>query len=338
MKHRSLHLIRRRIKDQILQLGFTARNSLFECNPHSRDYKTADLCCSLLRGVDFIRRHQREDGALIDFLLPIGSSDGWMTAHVAWVVEEVPELERVRHKAAGYLNWLGNESNGVWGYNTLVGNDCDSTAQALLVLHNAGYKVPSSWVMELAAQQHANGGYSTFRKHKLFPNGWQIPHPDVTLVVVAALRRLGIAPEAQLRATKWIDALDNASELIPYWWSSPAYIYWCSMRTGRHSSKVSKFLSNTLPSATTVPDLAMLTWASLREKGWSNDTLSGVNRLISLQRNDGSWPCSPCLRLTNPAIMAPKVNAPGTIYSGQRRNFSTAHAVAALSFANLCTR
>jgi hypothetical protein len=53
---------------------------------------------------------------------------------------------------------------------------------------------------------------------------------------------------------------------------------------------------------------------------------------------DGSWPCAPCLRVTDPHEHVTHPHLRGTCYADGRRIFSTAHAVAALASVQAATR
>src|SRR5262245_45373884 len=51
-------------------------------------------------GVRFLHTHQRSNGIWKGFLLPPGAATTWLTAHVAFVVEDVAELEGECFRAA----------------------------------------------------------------------------------------------------------------------------------------------------------------------------------------------------------------------------------------------
>ncbi len=78
--------------------------------------------------------------------------------------------------------------------------------------------------------------------------------------------------------------------------------------------------------------LAMLIVAALADGGWPQPLGDAVDRLLRERRQDGSWPCAPCLRNTR-ADHEASFDAPGPVYADRYRTISTAHAVAALSLA-----
>src|SRR5216684_8928849 len=58
-------------------------------------------------GCTFLRRRQARTGAWKGFLLPPGAATSWLTAHVAFVVEDVPELTDACRRAALHLESTG---------------------------------------------------------------------------------------------------------------------------------------------------------------------------------------------------------------------------------------
>ncbi|WP_239405180.1 prenyltransferase/squalene oxidase repeat-containing protein [Frankia sp. Cj3] len=286
-------------------------------------------------GAAFLRRRQRQDGALRDFALEPGLSDAWMTAHVALVLEGVPKARQVQSRAAGYLFMQGC-AKGAWGFNGRVREDADSTAQALIVLAGSGYAVPRAWRDTLLGFQHPNGGFSTYRCPTTGPvNGWQAPHADVTLAAHAALRDLDL--DAATRAQAFLERLvANDGLATAYWWATPAYCLWAQVKFGFGGRQAGSKAAEELAGAPSGPlDVAMLGWAAASELT-SSATADAVSYLLATQLVDGSWPCSPCLRVTDPALHSSRLKAPGRVYSGGRRVFSTAHAVAAVAKLHAC--
>jgi hypothetical protein len=311
------------------------------------------------RAVRFLERAQRWDGSFRDFLLDPGASSAWITAHVALVVESMPELQDACAAAARHLHELGCRDGG-WGYNRRVGFDCDSTAQALLVLHRHGYRIRDAWIAEIAGAQSPCGGFPTYRPTG--PNGtpesgWQAPHPDVTLVVVRMMDRMGILPAERARAAQWLTTQAKGGIVPAYWWTTPAYGLWAQAQAGFEPDAALQTALQLLPSSGAVPDLPMLLVAASPGAASCNasagaaagDSSAGAAAgdssaeaaaeracqqamiaLLSQQRADGSWDCAPRLRVTDPDVFRSSVDARGRVYSGQRRVFSTAHAIAAL--------
>lgn len=287
----------------------------------------ATVNLAIERGIDFLGRSQQCDGSFRDFLLPVGTSDTWVTAHVLFVLENVPQFDQVRRRAVDYLERVGRH-DGLWGYNRHVGPDADSTTQALLALHRNRRKLDPHWLAFVLAQQRPSGGFATYAATGPSgqpANGWQCEHPDVTLIVLKLLRCLG------LDATKtlgYLETCSGADLLPPYWWNTTAYSAWAAARASFRPRDTAPAASAALAGTDGTPGLAML--LSAVGSADEDEVRAAIRRLVRAQLDDGSWRCEPCLRVTLPTIIEPDENAIGRIYAGNRRVLSTAHAIAAL--------
>jgi hypothetical protein len=283
-------------------------------------------------GIHYLSRHQRRNGAWVDFLLHPGASTEWITAHVAFVLEPVPQARQLTRRAADYLASVGR-SEGGWGYCRRVANDCDSTAQALMVLTHHQIRPPRFVIDWLLAAQAPSGGFPTYPAplRSEPANGWQREHADVTLMVVEAIRRLDIKPATQNRALRWLETTTARPLIQSYWWSSPAYAGWAQARTGFRADEAGAEACRLIRGHDGVPALPMLIMAASKS-GHLTDVLKkqALTTLIAEQWTDGSWPCQPCLRVTD-ATRNDAGNLDGPTFAGARRVFSTAHAVAALA-------
>lgn len=280
-------------------------------------------------GAGFVRHHQRADGSFRDFLLEPGASTTWVTAHLAFVLENVPRLDDVCERAAAYLCSTGARDRG-WGYNRRVGRDCDSTAQALLALRRFGHRIPGDVVEWLLRAQTPAGGFPTYVPARTPQSGWEMPQPDVTLLVREALGRLGGHDEAHDRATRWLEGQAHEGVVPSYWWGSPAYGLWAQATCSFKVEDAAQVARESLAWTSTVPDVAMMLSAVL---AGPDGAVPGrtMKALLAQQLADGSWPCSPCLLVTNPSVLTATSPAEGELYASRRRLFSTAHAVAALA-------
>jgi len=276
-------------------------------------------------GVSFLRRRQGRDGVWKGFLLPPGAATTWLTAHVAWVVEDVPALTDACRRAALHLEAVGPEDGG-WGYNRRVGVDSDSTAQALLVLHRFERPVPDFLLDVLLRAQSTCGGFSTYAPTGGAVNGWQAPHPDVTIVAVEALHRYGCT-EPVLRALAW---LERRRGFASYWWLGPHYGLWVRARTGLHTRRLASAVHTALGDTRSIPQAAHVLAAAFALDLERGHLQRAALQLLRTQLSDGSWPCSPCLRVTDPRETETRAELRGKCYGDDRRIFSTAHAVAAL--------
>lgn len=305
-------------------------------SPHllhrSPEPTAGNLRLALARGCRFLRRAQRLDGAFVDFLLPPGASDTWISAHVGFVLERVAPMQGAVFRAVDYLERSGTR-DGLWGYNRRVAPDLDSTAQAVMTLQRYGRPIEPSWIGFVLAQQTPSGGFPTYAPTGTrgeAAHGWQTAHPDVTLVVAELLGRLGYSSERE-RAFAYLRTCRRGDVVPPYWWNTESYCAWASARAGfdvgTASARARRLL---LDGTSTMPSLPMLLSAAAADGSPSNELTSGLTRLLAQQAANGSWPCDPCLRVTLPEVMRSGEDAPGPPYAGLRRVFSTAHAVAAI--------
>ena len=291
----------------------------------------ATLRHALDLGVSFLRRRQSRNGVWKGFRLPPGPATTWLTAHVAWVCEDVPGLGDARRLAALHLERIGPDDGG-WGYNRRVGVDSDSTAQALLVLRRFGSAVPDFLLETLLRAQLPDGGFATYAPGAGRISGWHAAHPDVTIVAVEALRRYGLR-EAEERALGWLAGDGLRPSFASYWWPGNAYGLWACAKVRLHVPGMTRAVAAAVAGAPPAPQGAQLLAAALAlglDREDEQIVEAAAARLVGTQLADGSWPCSPCLRVTDPRETETLPELRGRVYADERRVFSTAHAVAAL--------
>jgi hypothetical protein len=298
------------------------------------DTRTA-IAVGVNEGLGFLERTQRSHGLWRGFMLMPGASTDWISAHVALLLEDVPETHAMRERVARGL--LGHAAGRPgWGYNRRVGIDSDSSAQAIMVLQRLDHEIALAWIERLLSTRCEDGGFATFASSR--PDGlprtwWEMPHPDVTLVVVETLRRLDGYTEERDAALVWLSSQLVEGVLPAYWWTSPAYSLWAQGRAGFELETTARRATELLAGEHRPVYLAMLISAALAQGGWSAPLDAAVKRLVRERQRDGSWRCAPCLRTTR-ANHPGGFDAPGPTYADRYRVFSTAHAVAALSLAS----
>jgi hypothetical protein len=283
---------------------------------------------SIELGVRYLKARQRKDGSWRGFLLHPGAATSWLTAHVAFVVENIPALAPECRRAAMFLARSGANDGG-WGYNRRVAVDCDSTAQAIIVLHRFALRIESFLLKALVSAQLPSGGFPTYPSNGEAAGGWNREHPEVSAVVLLALRRCGVFEVNADRCERWLRSQTHHGLIKSYWWTGEHYGLWVQSRTGLLTSEANDAVRRAFLRTQATPQLAMALNASLvlsmRCEAW----LGGV-RLIRCQLTDGSWPCSACLRVTNPLHVSPGLDAPGPVARDETRILSTAHALGAL--------
>jgi hypothetical protein len=295
----------------------------------------ATIAASISEGLEFLERTQRSHGLWRGFMLMPGASTDWISAHVALLLEDVPETHALRERVArGLLAHAAGRPG--WGYNGRVGIDSDSSAQAIMVLHRFDHAIVPAWIERLLSTRCEDGGFATFASTR--PDGrprtwWEMPHTDVTLMVIEALSRLDGYGEERDAALAWLSSQLRDGVLPAYWWTSAAYSLWAQGRAGFELETTARRATELLADEQRPVYLAMLISAALAHGGWSAPLDAAVARLVHERRRDGSWCCAPCLRTTR-ANHPGGFNAPGPTYADRYRAFSTAHAVAALSLAS----
>jgi hypothetical protein len=284
---------------------------------------------ALRLGVGFLERRQGRNGVWKGFRLPPGAATSWLTAHVAYVVEDVGALSDACRRASDYLEAVGPAAGG-WAYNGNVDVDVDSTAQALLVLQRFARPLPEFLVDALLRAQLPDGGFPTYVVRGRAPTGWNVAHEDVTALAAESLRRRGFHSQAA-RATAWLRTRDATQTFASYWWVGAAYGVWVRARTGLRSIGLSRAAAELVSTSMTTPELAQAVAAASMLPGTDRAALVGAaRRLLSTQLADGSWTCSASLRLTDPTELDVGPDLRGRRYADGTRTFSTAHALAAL--------
>ncbi|MAG35383.1 MAG: hypothetical protein CL878_03930 [Dehalococcoidia bacterium] len=241
-------------------------------------------------GAAFIHHSQHTDGSFRGWFLPQpGAAISWPTAHAALVLDDVPELESVCHAAAMYLHAAGLQHQG-WGYNDLVRNDLDTTAQALIVLHRHGLSPPLLALWMVVQAQAPSGGFPTFAPSapgQTPRNSSELPHADVTLLVVHMLQRLGVQADARERALAWLATQEATGTLPAFWWSSPVYSLWAQTFAGLATEMTWRIAHALLDHLSTQPYLAMVLRAALGYKHLDGASAAATSRLLGQQRLPG---------------------------------------------------
>lgn len=274
------------------------------------------------RGLAFLISQQDPAGFWNDWELPVGSSSRWTTAYVGW------RLSSSKQEAADALeraaDWLkANElDGGGWGYTEATGADADSTALGILFLHALERRVPRSAVQRLLSFVRDDGGFGTYGFDQSF-GAWTASQIEVTATAALALRTMGEAPEAVVRAADFLCRRRKPNGLWDsYWWTSSCYATEAAVRLLGEQAR--QEAANALH-ALRLPNSFE---AALRSLVLGSNTES----LLDMQAPDGSWPSAPILRLTHRSIYDPQPgDDAGPCFADQRRIFTTATAVAALA-------
>lgn len=149
-------------------------------------------------------------------------------------------------------------------------------------------------------------------------------------MVAEALYRQGGFEEQVDRCRRWLESGARAGLLTSYWWEDDGYAIWVQSRTHMLPASAARAIQTALDRGAGSPQVAMVLSAAI-DSGIAGESVeAAIRRLLYEQLSDGSWPCAPCLRVTNPRHTVSKGRLSGRMAADHRRVFSTAHAIAAL--------
>lgn len=202
-------------------------------------------------------------------------------------------------------------------------------------------RIPESALTQIVRAQLPEGGFPTYPSHDpggVPENGWRAPHPEVTALVVELLRRVGGFDTQRARAVAWLTEQAEGGVLPSYWWPGLGYGIWAQTRAGLVTPRTVQAATALLRTRPRPSFMSMALTAAL-EGPLDTPALSNARgELLAMQAHDGSWPCEPCLRVTDPRCHQAGSQLPGRVVPDRRRVFSTVHAVAALSRATMRAR
>lgn len=299
-----------------------------------------DVDATLARGAAFLLAHQSRGGQWLDFALPVGPSDAWVTAYVGLALAGLPAALRtpaVDAAIARAADWCEAAMGGDhgWGYHAFTGSDADSTAHAIRFLRAAGRAVPAGCLARLREFQRVDGGFATYqREHP--DDTWGHSHADVTAAVLLALAPSPNAGAAVAAGAAYAAAQQRTDGGWPsYWWHSPAYATRVNVAALRHlgvpfDTRAAAVAAQAAAASGGPFDLALALATTVDIDG--APPAGALAALAAAQDVDGSWPSAPVLRLTDPRCATPWLGTQtGTLYADPRRLFTTATALTGLA-------
>ncbi len=287
----------------------------------------------------FLVERQSAGGQWIDFELPPGPSDGWVTAFVGLSLAELPLPLRSGGTEAAVeraCRWCLEAMNpdGGWGFNSRTGSDADSTAHALLLLAAAGRPVPRGSLAALLAFQREDGGFSTYLPDES-RGSWGVSHADVTPVALGALLAHGVAPvdPALAAGGRFLEKRQGENGMWPsFWWDSHLYATWANLKLFRRLGWPYQPLDlrgyqSSLPPVSGAFSLGLLLACARMERrlAYREEDPALPGRLLATQCADGGFRSRPMLRLTRKDCAEPwrRVDS-GRFYADSRRLLTTA--------------
>lgn len=300
----------------------------------------------------------------------LGRSVDWTSGFVLYSISGLPEAAAQLTPGREELAKRQRDSGG-WGYHGLVPEDCDTTAWALRAL-TGSYGESRPGAAAKLIEDHrvaASGGFATFTVPALLAigrhmgigderwfRGWSSAHTCVTTNAVLALMDQGVPADDTLvaEALDYLEAQRTPSGLWPsYWWQGPYFATPYALQALHRAGR--------LPEARLEQSVAALTSLVKPRGGWGEGedgdaqpfatahallalmvgppalvdrelVGGGVAWLLDRQRDDGSWPTVPILRIPDPRVVDPDREPepvpalPGTavVLADDRRVFTTA--------------
>lgn len=292
-------------------------------------------CTSAIeRGLAFLLRMQKPSGAWVDFRLPAGQSDEWVTAYVAYYLSFFPTTAEGLENAAEFLKRRFSPAKG-WGHNLRNVRDGDSSIWVSLFL-NKIHQAPNLTFLE--RYKASEGGVFTYvdtdaemqAMTGLPPDasftGWKSEHPCVTAAYALA---------GDPKAKKYLIKKQHSEGYVPaYWWSTPAYSTALAVEAvdsteiDFHARAAAWAELQLAPAAKNPFQLALLL-RILHKSGKNLHLIREISaKLRALQQADGSFEGTAGLRIPKPKQQEISVSDP--IYQDQNRIFTTATVLYAL--------
>lgn len=282
---------------------------------------------ALLRhALDALVAHQNDDGSWRDFLLPVGESTEWVTAYTglaaasgAGALNHAP-ARKAALRAAEWLRRHRAYDTG-WGYNDVTGPDADSTGFAIRLFRALHLGVGEEDLKWLRERWRRGQGLATFDDRK---TAWGHAHPCVTAAGFLAfppMQRRILAAEAAaiLQRTRRADGSWNS-----YWWRTHHYSTFHHLRLARELGlPLHSFTQMSSVHETALEEVLAFGIDELR-RAPAEQRLARLRKLAVLQRDDGTWPPSRDLRVTDPDCSAPWIEPRGALYADVRGIFTTA--------------
>lgn len=292
-----------------------------------------ELAAALDDAVSYLSTLQHEDGKWVDYELPVGASDQWVTAYVgAALARAGATLGHAGALAAARrgADWLVAERTyeAGWGYNAFTGPDADSTAMALSLLSSLGLSICETDRRFLAELWRPEGGIATF----LGPGAWGQAHWDVTPWGYLALRSEDQTEHREEFLTGLRENLEGNGLWRSYWWRTPYYSTFLTLEALRELdlSEPKRAFAASRWTVDNAFDLACAVGIGTL-RGKSPAALGQqLRRLLDWQQSDGRWPGHSNLRVTDDTCYEPWIQAVGEYYRDDAGTITTATVVRSL--------
>jgi len=247
-----------------------------------------------------------------------GPSWAWTTACVGSTLSEFGFKSEKMLEAILSLQ----HENGGWSYNTTVLPDADSTLRVIQFLKKIGF-IDRTIIVKaeqyVILHQLQDGGFTTYLPEEAkdtgytgYERGWCSSHPCVTALAVNQLQDISVVE----RAFAYLQNQLKKVGATAYWWKTRYYVLY---ETGRSNGAV--FGDDPVEIA-----LALL----LKSKLGIYDPVL-IQKLLVLQRDNGSLPPSKQLRVPKPHQPLDEITGKERIIEDELGIFSTCATIVAIS-------
>lgn len=304
--------------------------------------------------VQYVLSMRAANGKWSDFQMPVGISDGWVTAYVTAALAEA-EDHSLHSELSDTAQWLKEHfrPDHGWGYNRNVAADGDSTSWALIALQ----KLRQSGGLEarqlLAPYLRANRLFTTYIEDINEGESWGNGHCDVTAVALQALLSAenmdDIFVEPIVNSMIAHQRVDGGWDA--FWWKDDLYTaamaakalslyiaYPTTSTVNRSKAKDALTRLRSFLKGSLLPDepFAIALWlqAWIQSGGAWNDTDAAQfwQHLLSQQQPYGGWESVPILRLSRNSQERPwEHDHDDRMYRDHNGLFTTATVISALT-------
>lgn len=284
----------------------------------------------LKRAIDYILKKRDKDGHWVDFALPQGMSDEWVTAYIVAALSNDSSCYKYLAPSVEWLQKRFRPDEG-WGYNRTTPADADSTALGLLALHRNRATLPESANYTLLRYRLPSGGYCAYTDQDLDHEHGTGP-ADITSAVLLTQIETGLF-ETNIICDALINLISQQREeggWNSFWWKDDlfaacrtlnalnAFIQFATLRKATQlpenviQSAISavKYARPSI-SAQAIPDepfilgLWLSAWFASQGVVYYPSVDRILRHLCSLQQDDGRWLSVPIKRVARTKLLRP---------------------------------
>lgn len=299
---------------------------------------------AIQKATEFVLSNRNEDGMWYNFLTRHhGESADWVSSFTGLnLLDSGINQKELTTTAESVLR--RQRENGGFSYNHKIVPDADSTAFAIRFLSHFGYRSELDMARKfLEEHQHSDGGFRTYQEQsirnyarippEMSVEGWCSSTPDITASALLTNLDNDVAVQFLL------DTQQEDGRWNSYWWTSDIYATTHSLealsRFGYDDQvkKANEWIVQDNDALNVAFYLALSIQALVRNKKDYEIAKSRVGKLLSSQREDGSWDTTPILQFPLPSNIQPWHDSDRWREDArdQNRIFTTSSCIKALS-------